>query len=85
MKNKKTTIYTIVGILIFIFIILLIIKLNSWERKFEVTDLEYTSDKEENRLGYHELNILNKTNKTLNNYYAIFEVKLIGGNAKIRK
>lgn len=85
MKNKKTTIYTIVGILIFIFIILLIIKLNSWERKFEVTDLEYTSDKEENRLGYHELNILNKTNKTLNNYYAIFEVKLMGGNAKNKK
>ena len=85
MKNKKTIIYAIFGILIFISIILLIAKLSSWERKFEVTDLEYISDKEENRLGYHELNILNKTDKTLTNYYAIFEVKLIGGNAKNKK
>ena len=85
MKNKNVIIYIVLIAFIFISIILLSIKLSSWERNFDVAYIGYTSDEENDRLDYYEYKITNKSNKILMDYYAVLEVKLIGGNDRNKK
>lgn len=85
MKNKNVIIYIMLIAFIFTSIILLSIKLSSWEKNFDVAYIGYTSDEKNDRLDYYEYKITNKSNKTLMDYYAVLEVKLIGGNDRNKK